>query len=146
MVCTLLSAKCLQRTRNELTSSLGPVLPPLAIEKQEKMIKSLSEPFFYTISDDYIAVARPIVPGAKIGDVHIHRNRLLDSVSIWILNEHEEWINCTKVWATKTANPVRHPLYSSLILDTDGEHSWVPSYIKEATYRGRSAGRVGIMG
>jgi hypothetical protein len=96
------------------------------------------------VTDDYIHVeVPPVPPDANAGDVHIHRNRLKDEVRIWILSGELLWVDFSTSWAVKTKLPVRHPIYPGLILDTFGS-SYIPSYVKEATYRSRSADRLGL--
>ena len=127
-----------------INNFLGPVILPLRVEQHERAINSLQAPFVYSVTDDYFHVEiPPVPPSANAGDVHIHRNRLNDEVSIWILSAKLQWVSCSTSWAVKTQSPVRHPLYPGLILDTFGS-SYIPSYIKETTYRSRSADRRGL--
>ena len=118
------------------------MIQPLHFERHEMPIHALQSPFVYTVSDDYIHVENPPVPpmaSANAGDVHIHRIRLND-----VVDAELHWVNCSKSWAIKTTSPVRHPLYPGLILDTVGGDSWMPSYIKEGTYRSRKPKRLGL--
>jgi hypothetical protein len=78
-----------------------------------------------------------LVLDANIADIHFHRNRLNDHVDIWLNTGAGQWKYCSDKWATVTANPVLHPKYHFLVLDTAGENSWLPTYITLSTYRTR---------
>jgi hypothetical protein len=78
-----------------------------------------------------------LVQDAKVADVHFHHNRLNDRVDIWLNIGGGQWRNCSDKWATVTGDPVLHPKYHFLVLDTVGENSWLPTYITLPTYRKR---------
>lgn len=95
----------------------------------------------WTVSDHAEAIdtsdVADLVQDAKMADVHFHHNRLNDRVDIWLNTGGGQWRDCSDKWATVTADPVRHPKYQFLVLDTAGENSWLPTYITMATYRKR---------
>jgi hypothetical protein len=78
-----------------------------------------------------------LVQDAEIAHVHFHHNQLDDNVNIWLNTGEGQWKNCSDRWATVTADPVIHPKYPFLVLDTWGENTWLPTYITLGTYRTR---------
>ena len=115
------------------------ILSAMPEGKPDRLMRDNAKNFFRPV---HVEIP-PVPPSAKAGDVHIHRNRLKDEVRIWILTGNLQWDDCSTSWAIKTKFPVRHPIYPGLILNTFGS-SYIPSYIKEATYKSRSADRLGL--
>jgi len=79
------------------------------------------------------------IPNATVGHVHFHRNTSTERVDIYVLTDIDgPWEECTDRWAISgLPNPITHPLYESIILDTYGEDKWSPNYITMKTYVGR---------
>ena len=85
-----------------------------------------------------------VIDDASPGDVHVHRDRILDEAKIFIRQVDNTWDDCTLRWCRQVQDPPRHPQAHELILDALGS-SGVPAYISERTYKERPGGRRGLL-
>ncbi|KJA14679.1 hypothetical protein HYPSUDRAFT_208508 [Hypholoma sublateritium FD-334 SS-4] len=93
----------------------------------------------WTVSDWSGGVVEFDIIDAAPGDIHFHRNRLTDSVDIWMRTaDPVGWKQCTDSWLVYTMGALAdlHPLNSKYILDASGD-TFVPYYITASTYKGR---------
>ncbi len=71
------------------------------------------------------------------GHIHVHRNRLTDTVRIWMRQSAPKtWKDCTESWlAYRQSAPLDyHPRDNKYVLDAFGD-GWSPYYVKvKSTY------------
>jgi hypothetical protein len=97
----------------------------------------------YTLSDGYILLPSPpadCIQRSTIiypGHLHFHRNRMADTITLWMLGADEEWVDCTDVYAQPMDNPTRHPSHPNLILSTRSDFNWAPCFISDDDFKRR---------
>jgi hypothetical protein len=118
---------------------------PISVQRMTmklRTVKMTEDRLVYTTSDCHKYLDLPpinIQPSPKMGHLHFHRNRFLDNVRLWLLEEDGHWVDCTAIYARKTKvnSLVRHPRYPHLILSTQHDYDWAPSYILLDDYNAR---------
>jgi hypothetical protein len=109
-----------------------------------RTVSTVQDRLVCTTSDGYVFL--PLPPTEYIqhrtniypGHLHFHRNRLADTITLWMFGADENWINHTKVYAQPTNDPIRHTRYPHLILSTRSDYNWAPCYISDDDFKKRS--------
>ena len=86
------------------------------------------------MSDSSEWLLYPVIPGAKAGHIHLHRNKAADEVQVWLLGLKGDWVNISEEYKTCGTEDgqtiVRHPLFFDLVLKHH-HNSNAPSFMKE---------------
>jgi hypothetical protein len=90
-----------------------------------------------TDAHKHLRLPPTIHPNPKPGHLHFHRNRYMDTVTVWMLDASNTWIDCTSIYARRTRNPIKHPHHPHLVLSTRSDFNWAPLFITEANYNRR---------
>lgn len=87
------------------------------------------------MSDSSDWLLYPIIPGAKAGHIHLHRNKDADEVQVWLLGlKEDDWVDISEEYKTCGTEDgqtiVRHPLFEDLVLKRRHDSN-APSFVKE---------------
>ena len=114
------------------------MLPPIRMPPISSSWRSLkakdSEKMHWTMSDSSEWLLYPVIPGAKAGHIHLHRNKAADEVQVWLLGLKGDWVNISEEYKTCGTEDgqtiVRHPLFVDLVLKRRHDSN-APSFVKE---------------
>jgi len=91
----------------------------------------------WTMSDTSFWIHIPVIAEAEAGHIHIHRNKDVDDVQVWMLGLKDgktQWVDITEEYKTCGTEDgqatVRHPVFLDLILKRRPESN-APSFVKE---------------
>ena len=109
-------------------------MPPISSSWRSLKAKD-GEKMHWTMSDSSEWLLYPIIPGAKAGHIHLHRNKAADEVQVWLLGLKEgDWVDISEEYKTCGTEDgqtiVRHPLFVDLVLKRHHDSN-APSFVKE---------------
>lgn len=141
----------LEATMNVMNDANGqPLYHRFSRKFQSKKLEPGDNCTVWTITDGPFQMdsgaVRNLVQDAKIAEIHFHRNQLTDEINIWLKTGDWQWENITRRWAITTTDPVLHPKYPDLVLDTQKENEWAPMYMRRETYANRQHALGGLRG
>ena len=109
-------------------------MPPFSSSWRSIKAKD-GEKMYWTMSDLLDWLLCPVIPGAKAGHIHLHRNRDVNDVQVWLLGLKDgDWVDISEEYKTCGTDDgqaiVRHPLYADLVLKRRHDSN-APSFVKE---------------
>ena len=108
-------------------------MPPISSSWRSLKAKD-GEKMHWTMSDSSEWLLYPVIPGAKTGHIHLHRNKAANEVQVWLLGREGDWVDISEEYKTCSTEDgqtiVRHPLFVDLVLKRRHDSN-APSFVKE---------------
>ena len=106
----------------------------LAIRWSQRVIRMTNTKMYWTTSDSTQDLIHPVIPGAAVGHIHLHRNSRADHVQVWLLESESTWVDYSSRYGGTKEPFIGHPIYSALVLTTRGSKK-APSFVSEPYLR-----------